>query len=477
MESILARYVATLQPHAIPASVKSALGRLWLDTVSVALAGCLDPQCRRSARTLAEWSGSGPCSVIGETGRVPPASAAFANGVFTHWYDWDDTHDDSHVHASAVIFPALIAALECSARGNGRASAGEFVAASVAAFDVACRVGGFLKKLSHRGWMPTGSGGTIGAAAGAARLMGLDENGILSAMGIAASGVGLSRQALADRVNGKNILAGLAAKNAVEAALLASGGVAGAPNFLTGIYGLAALYGSSTAELADLSAGLGRRFAVCEVSTKPYPSCRSTHGALDLVFDLLAQAPQAAAGIKAAELEVPQGVFERCGKPFAPGDNPRISAQFSLPFTVSLALRKGQVTPSDFESGRVLSFFAECADLIRAVAVRATPSAAGAEDVQLPVIARFVMSDGSIVEKVATRMKGSPDKPASREDAREKLALAVGNRLTVQQQAEVVAASERLHETGPHEVLGMLERALQRDEPRSTDTRSPAATG
>ena len=68
----------------------------------------------------------------------------------------------------------------------------------------------------------------------------------LSAMGIAAAGVGLSRQALADRVNGKNILAGLAAKDAVEAALLARQGVAGAPNFLTGIYGLNALYGGGS---------------------------------------------------------------------------------------------------------------------------------------------------------------------------------------------------------------------------------------
>ena len=103
--------------------------------------------------------------------------------------------------------------------------------------------------------MPTGSGGAVGAAAGAARLLGLDGPGVQSAMGIAAAGSGLSRQALADLVNGKNILAGVAAKIGVESALLARAGVSGAPNFLTGDYGLQALYADGQGEAAEVLRG------------------------------------------------------------------------------------------------------------------------------------------------------------------------------------------------------------------------------
>lgn len=455
VESRFAAHVAALQSRSIPAAAKQALASLWLDTTAVMLAGRFNPECRRIAAAFGFGSVDGACSIVGESGRVSPASAAFANGVCAHWYDWDDTHDDSHVHASAVIFPALIAAFESRAGLDGRAPAvDDFVAAAIAAMDVACRIGGLLKDHSHRGWMPTGSGGAIGAAAGAARVLGLGAHGVLSAMGIAAAGVGFSRQALADRVNGKNILAGVAAKNAVEAALLAKRGVSGAPNFLTGMYGLEALHGVPAGRSADIANDLTQRYAVCDVSTKPYPSCRSTHAALDLVFELLQE--HGHAQVRAVHLRVPEGVHERVGRRFEAGENPRIAAQFSLPFTVSLALRKGRVTPADFEPAAVLAFVQECGDLIGRVDVQAVATPAKAGDVQTPVTATFLMDDGGSLVRTATRIRGSPECPATSGEARDKLALAVGANLTSRQQDSLANASLSLCELGPSAALDLL---------------------
>lgn len=454
IEGKLAAHAASLRYESVGGDPCVALCRLWLDHLSVVLAGRGDPDCLRIAHAFAYPASSGNCSVIGETQRFAPGVAAFANGVLAHWYDWDDTHDASHVHGGSVIFPALLAAAEHA----GLDTAGrEFSTACIAAFDIACRVGLLLKVNGHRGWMPTGSGGSIGAAAGAARLLGLDERGIRSAMGLAAASSGLSRQALADRLNGKNILAGVAAKTAVESALLAKAGAEGARDFLTGIYGLQELHAGGRGDAASVAAGLGSTFSIVQVSVKPYPSCRSTHAVLDLAFDLLSKQPQAGGAVRAVRLVVPQGVFERCGMPFSPGENPRIAAQFSLPFTVALALRAGRITTADFSPAAVMTHFGELGDLIRNVSVVAEASAADADDVLTPVAAEFLMAGGNSVRMRGTQIKGAPDRPMSSAEAREKLSLAGGKELGDVQRAKLLLASADLHEAGPRGAIDIMQ--------------------
>ena len=90
----------------------------------------------------------------------------------------------------------------------------------------------------------------IGAAAGAARILGLNEEGIISAMGLAAEQAGLSRQPLAEKVNGKNILCGLAAAQGIHSAFAAQAGIKGAKDFITGRYGLNNLFASGNADVA-----------------------------------------------------------------------------------------------------------------------------------------------------------------------------------------------------------------------------------
>ena len=88
---------------------------MLLDTVAVAIAGFRESSCRPVAGALfVPGTRTVVASVVGSERRVSPPAAAFANGVYAHWCEWDDSHDPSHVHASAVIFPALLAAFEAS---------------------------------------------------------------------------------------------------------------------------------------------------------------------------------------------------------------------------------------------------------------------------------------------------------------------------------------------------------------------------
>lgn len=454
VEAQLAEYVAALRYEDIDAATRAGFGRMLLDTAAVAIAGYREPSCRPVASALCAWDQEGVASVVGSGRRVSPPAAAFANGVYAHWCEWDDSHDLSHVHASAVIYPALLAAFEASGQPGAAGDGEEFVAAAVAAFDVACRVGKLIKPYAHRGWMPTGTGGAVGAAAGAARLLGLDAAGIRSAMGIAAAGSGLSRQALADLVNGKNILAGVAAKIGVESALLAQAGVSGAPNFITGAYGLQALYAGGQGDAMEVLKGLGADFSINEVSVKPYPCCRSAHPALDLVFDVLKEEPRVATDVEAVRFEVPGGVYERVGRPFEAGDNPRMAALFSVPYTAAVALRKGAVAPDDFASQAVREAPRDVADLIGNIAVEAVPVPDEDSDPIVPIKAIFHLSDGGEIERTATTVKGAPDHPMTAEEEARKLSIAVGDSLPQSEIDGLMVAARSIPESG---VAGFLD--------------------
>ena len=327
IERQFACHVAGLRAQDVPQAALAATGRLFLDTAAAMLSGFANLECRTIIDRLVETGTTGRCSVVGRPEGVDAATAALANGIYAHWCEWDDVHDEAGIHGSAVIFPALLAATE-QAGADGRTEAsGTVGVAVVAAYDVAARIGAALNAKSAHGWMTTGAAATIGAAGGAARLLGLDAAGILSAMGIAAAGGGLSRQPLADRANGKNALCGMAAKNAIDAARMAAAGVVGAPNFFSGHFGINALHAGGQ---ATLTAGdLGRHFSILQAGVKAYPACRSTHPSIDLMLDLLAERPGIGAMVDSVAFTVPDLPFALCGPPFAPGENPRVSASAS----------------------------------------------------------------------------------------------------------------------------------------------------
>jgi 2-methylcitrate dehydratase PrpD len=306
--------------------------------------------------------------------------------------------------------------------------------------------------------MTTGAAAAIGAAAAAARLLGLDEAGILSAMGIAATGGGLSRQPLADRTSGKNALCGMAAKNAMDAARMAAAGIVGAPNFFAGVYGISALHAGGKADLSPLLEDLGERFLITDAGVKAYPSCRSTHPSIDLMLDLLAERPRIGAMVESVAFIVPDLPFALCGRPFVPGDNPRVSAQFSIPFTAVLALIRGAITPQDFLPGKVLALAAEQEVLIRNTTVEAADPPIGAQKT-VPARARVTLKTGEVLDRVTDRIKGSVRRPLSPKEEWNKLLAASAGVLSVPQCERLRAAGLDLREAGPAPALRILRSA------------------
>ena len=129
--------------------------------------------------------------MLGRTEQVDMASAALINGITSHTFDFDDTHLKTIIHPAGPVASAVLALAEH--RGlSGR----EVLDALVLGIDVACRVGNTMYPDHYdRGWHITGSTGMLGAAAGCARLLRLNEQQTQMALGIAASQpVGLREQ-------------------------------------------------------------------------------------------------------------------------------------------------------------------------------------------------------------------------------------------------------------------------------------------
>lgn len=458
IEERLAGYVAALKWEEIPSPTRDAVSKMLIDTVGVILAGLKSKECQNLLDMYISWGGSEDSSVAGSGKKLPASSASFLGGVFAHWWEWDDTHDDSAVHASAVIFPALLAAAETAKLDEGESSGREFVAATVAAFDVACQIGATLNPHYHNGVMATGVPGHIGAAAGVARILGLGEDGILSAMGLAAEQAGLSRQPLADRVNGKNILCGIAAGQAIQSAFAAQAKIKGSPNFLTGKFGLNAIFAEGNADLEKGLSNLGKKFSVTETSIKLYPSCRSTHPGLDLIFDMMEDEPDLANRVKSVEVRTSKIVNQLVGAPFEAGNDPRVAAQFSIPYTLSVALKRGKIALSDFDPAQVTSDNAVL-DMAKRVSVKTRTEEGPGANWWRPYKVKMSLDDGSIREREVTALKGSLARPLTTEEQQAKLDEAGKDMLRPEQLVALADASSNIGTQGIAPVTKIMREA------------------
>ena len=165
------------------------------------------------------------------------------------------------------------------------ASGRDVLTAIVAGYEVCCRLGNALDPTSHyaRGFHPTATAGTYGAAAAAAKLFGLSKEQIIAAFGVSGSQAAGSLQFLVNGAWNKRYQVGAAAMNGVIAATLARNDFVGATESIEGKHGLLVGY-SDNAHPDKAVAGLGEIYETMKIGVKPYPSCRYTHAALDALI-------------------------------------------------------------------------------------------------------------------------------------------------------------------------------------------------
>src|ERR1041385_220337 len=177
---VLARKIAAVSEENLPAGVKRKCEELLIDVIGLCATARNEDYVKRA---LAGWNEPGPCTVIGDAAPASAAAAAFVNGTAAHGEDFDDTFEGGPVHAGAAIVPAVLAVCEREKLQGADALAGIAVGA-----ELAFRASLVAPKRIHKaGFHPTAVLGAIGAAAGVAAALGVDEKRVASAQGIEGS--------------------------------------------------------------------------------------------------------------------------------------------------------------------------------------------------------------------------------------------------------------------------------------------------
>src|SRR5205823_4106089 len=279
----------------------------------------------------------------GRSERVDMASAALINGITSHTFDFDDTHLKTIIHPGAPVASAAFALAEHSG-----ASGRQLIDAVVIGADVACRVGNAIYPAHYdRGWHITGSTGMLGAAAACARLLKLDIDRTVMALGLAASQPVGVREQFGSMA--KALHPGAAARAGLTAALLTRHGYTASTRALEAPRGLLQTY-STQWNWSAIEDALGRRFEIAYNTYKPFACGVVIHPSIDGCVQLASVNRLDAQHIERIELRVHPLVLELTGKA-APRNG--LEGKFSVYHACAAAILFGQAGESEFSDAVV----------------------------------------------------------------------------------------------------------------------------
>jgi 2-methylcitrate dehydratase PrpD len=398
----LARFVVDAGWKDIPEPVRHEARRALLNFFAVALAGCRAAPVETALASLVEFSDRKQATVIGRRERLDALGAAFLNAAGANVLDFCDTHLPTAIHPTAPVAPPLLALAE-----RERITGAELITAFVLGVEVACRIGNAISPGHYaRGWHITSTCGVFGAAAGVGRLLGLDEECMIWALGNAST----QSSGLCECLGwpAKSISVGNAARNGLWSALLAAKGFEAPAEPIAGAQGFLNAMGEPPS-WPSLSDGLGESWELMQNSIKPYPCGFVIHPVLDCVLDWRREHP--AVAVERVSVRGNPLLAQRADRPdVATGREAQVSAQHA----VAVALLHGKAGLDQFTDA--------CAREPAVVAMRRKVEVI--RDAALSTIAAQVdlwTTDGSEYALSTVAARGSPGNPMSDRDIEAKL--------------------------------------------------------
>jgi 2-methylcitrate dehydratase PrpD len=325
-------FVSALRWTGLAEEVRHYARRHVLDTIGVMIAGAEGGVAGMAEDVVASVRGPGRVPVPGRTRCADLLDAAFLGGTAAHGLESDDGYRQGSVHPGCVVIPALLAL------SHERASSGSaFMEAVVAGYETTIAIARACHPdLRQRGFHPTGAVAVLGAAVAAAKLCGLPPEKIQHALGIAASSAG----GLFAFVNGgadiKRLHAGHAAREGLQAALLAERGVQGPANVIEARDGFMQAFAFGRSDKArPVALPPEEPFGITDCYIKPMPCCRHLQPALEATIGLLVDERIGTDEVERVDVETYRIAAEHAHT----GWDDFAAAQLSFPYLMALALR------------------------------------------------------------------------------------------------------------------------------------------
>ncbi|MEO9322183.1 MmgE/PrpD family protein [Nocardioides sp. C4-1] len=427
----LATWAGGLRYDDLSDDVRHAVCRHLLDSVGTAV-GARRLGFAGPALTVAEGLGGPPeARVLTGSAAISAPAAALATGALVHALDFDDTHSQALVHATAVVLPAAFAVGQ-----QVGASGAAVVTAAAAGLETACRVGAAVPHGFHqRGLHATGAVGPLAAAVTTGVILGLPAARLLDAVGVAGSSSGGLLEFLDTGADTKALHPGSASLQGILAARLAAAGARGPDSVLEGRRGLWATMTDATPSTGVVTDELGSRWEATRIGIKPYPSCQLMHVSLDALHAAIGQGPVGVDDVERLEVHVHPDSLAIVCEP-RDGGLPRSTydAKFDLPWSMAALLVDGDVTVDTYTDASIGR--PDVASLVPRVAVVERPAAVPASDAAGEVV--LTLRDGTTRTGRVRASRGTTASPLTDDQLVTKLSGNAGGHPRVGELADAV---------------------------------------
>ena len=397
----LAHHASSLTFESLTSKAIERAKVFLLDTLGVGIAGGSTPEIQPLLKAVRSWGEGAEAAVWGTDLKLPRGQAVLVNAYQIHCQEYDCLHEGAVLHAMATLLPVLLT--EAQVRGGVTGKA--LLTALAAGVDVACTIG-LASNLGLRFFRPATSGG-FGAVAGLANLRGFDADTTLAAFGHQLAQVSGTMQAHTEGSVVLPLQIGLNARAAMQSCDLAQGGFPSLQTPLTGKFGYLTLFETDW-DLERAMAGLGQKSKIAELSHKPYPSGRATHGGIEGVTVLREQAKFSMQDVAEILVLGPPLINHLVNRPPLKNPTPNY-ARLCMPFVLAKVLQHEVLDAMHFRGDALTDAqtYALACKVTMQVDDNPNPNALG------PQIVRVRLVDGRMLEHSIDAMLASPLRPLS----------------------------------------------------------------
>lgn len=412
----LAAFVAGTGYQDIPDEVRERACAVMADTLACAVAGYTKaPEECSWAIAMAREMGGREESTVWFTGeKVSPMAAGMANSTMVHTIDFDDTHLESVAHLGAGLLGTVFALGE-----KLHSSGSDVIAAFVLGFDVAARVGNSVNKGAvhhhYKYWHPTATAGTIGCAAAAAKLFGLNAEQTEMALGLGIDQAAGFRYCIDKGDFSKSMHPGLCALRGIISAQTIANGANGPRGLLEYPTGFCAAM-CAEPNMDYLTDGLGKDWAIMKDALKMYPTIHGSHSGIEATLNVMQKYAIDSGDVERITIRM-SPLAKGQGVNYRPANV--LAARLSLPCCMAIAATKGHVTLDDFTEELIhdpdFIAYMEKVEVVPEPEFNKLYPLSG-----FTSEATITLKNGEKYTELVPYCKAHPERPASPEDLRDK---------------------------------------------------------
>jgi 2-methylcitrate dehydratase PrpD len=396
---LLAQYLVQARPEDVPADVRREAVRSFLNWLGCAVGGSVHPTLDIALTALKPFAGAPQASVLGRADRLDIFHAALLNGISSHVFDFDDTHLKTIIHPAGPVASAILALAE-----HRPVSGRDFLHAFILGVETECRIGNAVYPAHYDiGWHITGTAGVFGAAAAAGKLLGLDEQKMVWALGIAGTQSSGFREMFGTMC--KSFHPGRAAQNGLTAAHLAAQGFTSSNRVLEAPRGFAHVM-SAARDFKEITRNLGKSYEIALNTYKPFACGIVIHPSIDGCVQIRNENGVTAEDIASIALRVHPLVLELTGK-----KTPQtgLEGKFSVYHSCAAAIIYGRAGEEEYSDAVVRD--------PRVITLRDKVTAEADKSVHEDAAhLKVTLTDGKVIEKHVAHAIGSLERPMSDAD-------------------------------------------------------------